>query len=715
MYKKLFSLVSVVASLLATAQQKTQDTIALSSVHAVAKLPITKEVISKKQLQKKNLGQDMPVLLKNATAVISTSDAGTGVGYTGMRIRGISADQVNVTFNGVPVNDSESQGVFWVDFPDVSSSTDAVVIQRGVGTSSNGAASFGGSINLDTNRRRTQAFGELMGAYGSFNTQKYMLSAGTGDVANKKLNFDVRGSYVKSDGYRDRASADLYSVGFNARYMPSANTEIHLLNIFGHEKTYQAWDGITKSEEKKYGRTFNPEGAIYNADWSSVIGYYDNHVDNYDQNHTHLYWNQKYASGWNSKFTAHYTRGKGYYESYKQDAKLAKTYKVDLPGVKRADAIRRKWLDNHFFGGIFNIENTQLGNTKLYAGVAANKYVGDHYGEIIKVIKHPEYKQNGYYYENEANKVEISGFVKFLQKIGKVDLFGDVQIRNINYDGKYKNGGENDAEDFRPFDKNYNFLNPKAGITYNINNFENVYFSYGLTHREPKRADILNAIDEGTEIKPETLHDFELGYRIEKPYLNLGVNAYYMRYKDQLVLSGKLNQVGAAIKENVGDSYRAGLELDFKTPIVYKQLNFFGNLAWSVNKNIDYKETVNKKVKNFGTTTISFSPNIVSSVGLEFTPVKDLNFTFVNKYVSEQYVTNTQNENLKLDAYNVSDLSANYTFKLQGRKSIEVMALINNIFNEKYASNGSKDWYGDDLRYYPQAGTNFLAGLKLKF
>ncbi|MRI63452.1 TonB-dependent receptor [Ornithobacterium rhinotracheale] len=715
MYKKLFSLVSVAASLLATAQQKPQDTIVLSSVNAVAKLPITKEIIGKKQIQKKNLGQDMPVLLKNATAVISTSDAGAGVGYTGMRIRGIAAEQVNVTFNGVPVNDSESQGVFWVDFPDVSSSADAVVIQRGVGTSSNGAASFGGSINLDTNRRRTKSFGELMGAYGSFNTQKYMLSAGTGDVANQKLNFDVRGSYVKSDGYRDRASADLYSVGFNARYMPSANTEIHLLNIFGHEKTYQAWDGITKSEEKKYGRTYNPNGAIFNSDWSNVISYYDNHVDNYDQNHTHLYWNQKYANGWKSKFTAHYTRGKGYYESYKQGAKLAKSYKVNINGLPKADAIRRKWLDNHFYGGIFNVENTQLGNTKLYAGVAANKYVGDHYGEIIKVINHPEYKQNGYYYENEANKVEISGFVKFLQKIGKVDLFGDVQIRNISYDGKYKNGGENDAEEFRPFDESYNFLNPKAGITFNINNFENVYFSYGLTHREPKRADILNAIAEQTDIKPETLHDFELGYRIEKPYLNLGVNAYYMRYKDQLVLSGKLNQVGSAIKENVGDSYRAGLEMDFRTPIVYNQLNFFGNLAWSVNKNIDYKEIVNKKVKNFGTTTISFSPNIVSSVGVEFTPVKDLNFTFVNKYVSEQYVTNTQNENLKLDAYNVSDLSANYTFKLQGRTSLELMALVNNIFNEQYASNGSKDWSGDDLRYYPQAGTNFLAGLKLKF
>ena len=710
MYKKIFSLGLIASSLLGVAQvqqAQPQDTIELSSVQVVAELPITNEIVTKKQIESKNLGQDMPILLQNATSMVVTSDAGAGVGYTNLRLRGIGSDQINVTFNGVPVNDSESHGVFWVDFPDISSTTEGVAIQRGVGTSSNGATSFGGSINLDTEGRTTDVFGEAMATYGSFNTKKYMFKGGTGDIANGKLNMDIRATQVNSDGYRDRATSNLSSVALNARYMPSKNTEIHLMNVYGYERTYQAWNGATREQLTKYGRTFNPSGAIYN-DKSEIVGYYDDEVDNYNQNHTHLYWKQKYANGWRTKATLHYTYGLGFYENYKQGGKLNR-YKIDILGKKKADAIRRKWLDNHFFGGIFNIENTRLENTKFYAGIAANKYIGDHYGEIIRLVGVNNYRQNGYYYDNQSNKLELSAFAKVLRTFGNFEVFGDLQVRQINYKGEYKDGGQNDNEEFRPFDLDYTFFNPKAGINYNFTPNSKVYVSYGMAHREPTRTDIL----EGGAKEAETLHDVELGYRVRNSVIDLGLNGYYMKYKNQLVLTGQLNDVGSPIRNNIGDSYRAGVELDANVAVIRNILNVFGNIAYSQNKNQGYyTKDANDKLVNHGDTDIAYSPNIVGSAGLDINPVRGLNINWANKYVSSQYVTNTEDDNLKLGDYFVSNISASYNIPLSVEESMEISFLVNNILDRKYESYGSD--YGE-LYLFPQAGRNFLAGVKFRF
>ncbi|MBV7440545.1 TonB-dependent receptor [Weeksellaceae bacterium TAE3-ERU29] len=730
MYKKIFSLGLLGSALLAMAQEQkpqVQDTIELSSVQVIAELPVTNEIVTKKQIESKNLGQDMPFLLKNTTGVVVTSDAGAGVGYTNLRLRGIGSDQINVTFNGVPVNDSESQGVYWVDFPDISSTTGGVVIQRGVGTSSNGATSFGGSVNLDTNKRKTKAFGDMMATYGSFNTQKYMLTGGTGDIGGGKFNFDARQSYVKSDGYIDRGTSKLYSTALNARYMPSQNTEIHLMNIFGYERTYQSWNGVSESEIKQYGRKFNNAGVIY-GESGDIIDYYKDEVDNYTQNHTHLYWSQKYDNNWVSKVTLHYTKGFGYYQNYDgwvTNKDGLKNYGIDAGKLSDLDGgnlavMARRWLDNDFFGGIFNIENTQLGNTKLYAGIAANKYVGNHYGNVIGVekvvgnkrVEIDSYINDGDFYTNQANKSEVSSFVKILHKLGDFELFGDVQTRHINYVGEPGSGRDPwDSAPYKPFNLTYDFINPKAGINYKINYFSKVYFSYGLAHREPKRKDILNS----SAVKPEVLHDFELGYKLQKSNIQLAFNTYYMRYKNQLVFTGKLDNVGAALRENVGDSYRTGIEFNVDVKAL-SNLDLFGNMAWSVNKNIDYYQKEDGKQVFYGNTDISFSPNIISSFGVNYIPIKDFNINLVNKYVSSQYVTNTENKSLMLDPYFVSDILANYNIDL-GKQKIELSLLFNNIFDKEYANNGSGKIKGGKpkMKFYPQAGRNFLAGVKFRF
>ncbi|MXV38754.1 TonB-dependent receptor [Flavobacteriaceae bacterium Ap0902] len=684
------------------------DTIELSTVKAMAELPITGEVVSQRKISEKNMGQDMPVLLKNSTSVVTTSDAGSGIGYTSMRVRGIAQSQINVTFNGVPVNDSESHGVFWVDFPDVSSSTDEILIQRGVGTSSNGAAAFGGSVNLETTGRNQNPFAEISASAGSFNTQKYMLYAGTGDLADGKFNMDVRGSYVQSDGYIDRASSDLYSGALNAYYRPNETTEFQILNIFGHEKTYQAWNGVAQYEIDQYGRTFNPAGAIYNDDWTQVVGYYDNQVDNYDQNHLHAYWRQDWESGWKSTATLHWTRGIGYYEEYKQGADLT-DYRLN--SIDKGDLVRRQWLDNNFYGGILNLEKKYIGDFDVYLGGSINQYAGDHYGTVEDVIG-SDLTLNGNYYDNESTKTEISGFAKALYHLnGQVELFGDLQIRYIDYSAEYRGAnGANPAKDFTPFDFNWTFLNPKAGINFRIPSGK-IYASYGLTHREPTRSDILANVD---TVKPETLHDFELGFRTNS-VINFGINGYYMYYLDQLVLTGMLNDVGNPVRANVGESYRSGIELDASKAFWNNRVNLFGNLTWSKNKNLDYVETsANGDLINHGDTAIPYTPEIITSFGFDVFPIENLKLNLTNKYVDKQYVTNTENPDFTLDSYFVSDLLASYNFSVDDT-AVEITLLVNNLLDEKYANNGYYGDWDDSLHFYPQAGTNFLAGVKVKF
>lgn len=705
MLKRIFLLGAWMGATWLTAQEDPSmlnDTISLSAVEVMAELPITSQKIGKKTLEEKNLGQDMPVLLKNATSVVTTSDAGNGIGYTAMRVRGIAQSQINVTFNGVPVNDSESHGVFWVDFPDVASSTSGVLIQRGVGTSSNGAAAFGGSVNLETNNREKNGYVDVGSSFGSFNTQKYMVNAGSGDFANDKLNVDARVSYLKSDGYIDRASSKLFSAATNLRYKPNKNTELHVMNLFGHERTYQAWYGLDRDTYDS-NPTFNYAGAIYHADGS--IDYYDNQVDNYDQNHLHAYWRQQWNEKWKSTTTFHWTRGLGYYEEYTQDANLT-DYRINN-GMETADLVRRQWLSNHFVGGIFNLEGKNLGNADVYLGASINKYIGGHYGKVIEVVD-VNYTPTGKYYENESHKTEFSGFAKALYHVGNVELFGDIQIRNINYDADYAGAmGENPIKDFTPYDFNWTFVNPKAGINYRLPQSK-LYASYGLTHREPTRSDILANLD---KVKPETLHDFELGFRTNAA-LNLGMNVYYMHYLDQLVLTGQVDDVGNPIRENVGKSYRAGVELDASKLIFHDKVNLFGNLNVSKNKNLDYVITnEDETLTNLGDTSIAYTPEIITSFGFDVYPVKNLKLNLTHKYVGEQYVTNTEVSDGVLDAYFVSDFLAKYDVYFN-KTNMEFSVLVNNLWDKAYANNG---YYYEGTYLFPQAGRNFLAGVKVKF
>ncbi|MDO5656278.1 MAG: TonB-dependent receptor plug domain-containing protein [Flavobacteriaceae bacterium] len=706
MLKRIFLFVLISTTYLLTAQEEMDvisDTVQLSDVSVMAELPITGEKISGRRLEEKNMGQDMPILLKNATSVVATSDAGNGIGYTGMRVRGIAQNQINVTFNGVPVNDSESHGVFWVDFPDVASSTDGILIQRGVGTSSNGAAAFGGSINLETTRDRREDYLGLQAAMGSFNTMKYMLEAGTGDVADGKWNIDSRISYLKSDGYIERASSELYSGGLNVRFKPNENTEFHLMNLLGHERTYQAWNGID-GETMRVNRRFNPSGAIYDAD-GNVIDYYKDQVDNYDQNHLHFYWNQNWKNQWKSTTTLHWTRGLGFYEEYTQDAEFA-SYYVDN-AESTGDLVRRQWLDNHFFGAIFNLQRNQTGLIDWFLGASANHYIGGHYGTVAHVIN-SDYSTSGKYYQNESNKTEFSGFAKALYHVGAFELFGDIQFRNIAYDADYKGvRGENPIKDFVPYQFNWTFLNPKAGINFRKAN-SRWYLSYGMTHREPTRTDILANPD---KVVPETLHDFELGFRTNR-FLNLGINLYYMYYLDQLVLTGQLDDVGNAIRENVGESYRSGVELDVSKRFLHGKLNLFGNMNLSKNQNLNYFEiTDSGELIEYGKTALSYTPEIITSFGLDVYPINGLKLNLTHQYVGDQFVTNIALNDGKLDAYFVSDFMAKYNLEISNL-DMEITFLLNNIWNKLYANNG---FYWGETYYYPQAGRNFMAGVKFRF
>lgn len=679
------------------------DTIILSPVHAMAELPITSEKISSKTLEEKGLGQDFPILLKNATSVVSTSDGGNGVGYTSLRIRGIDQSQINVTFNGVPVNDSESHGVFWVDFPDVASSAEDVLIQRGVGTSSNGAAAFGGSVNLETNKIKKKGYVNLEGSYGSFNTKKLGVETGTGNILNNKFNVDTRISYITSDGYIDRASSDLFSAALDARFKPRSSTEFQVLNLFGSQKTYQAWYGIDKKTMER-DRTFNPAGAIYDAE-GNVTGYYDNQTDNYDQNHLHVYWRERWNDNWRSTTTLHWTRGLGYYEEYKQGADLAA---YQLNSTETSDLVRRQYLDNHFFGGIFNLEAKHLNNWDLYFGAGLNHYIGGHYGTVEKLVDSNETLPTDHqYYQNESLKTEFTSYAKAKYQLNDFELFGDVQFRTIDYNADYKNNGANPIKDFVPYDFSWSFINPKAGINYRMPQSK-VYLSYGLTHREPTRSDILANVD---VVKPETLHDFELGYRTNA-FMNFGINVYYMYYLDQLVLTGQVDDVGNPIRENIGESFRSGVELDFSKRILNDKLNLFGNLAYSHSRNLDYQfQQDDGTIVDMGSTKIAYTPELISSFGVDVYPAKNLKLNWTHKYVSEQYVTNFEAQDGKLDAYYVSDFLANYKFNLN-KTDLSLTLMVNNVFDEMYANNG---YYYSGTIYFPQAGRNYMFGLKFGF
>ena len=712
MKRSIFLLSLFGASILYAQEQDSIQNIQLQEVSITEKLPITVEKVSNKILQKKNLGQDIPTLLNSATSVTMTSDTGTGIGYSSIKIRGLNEQSINVTLNGIPLNNAESQGVFWVNMPDLASSTNSMLIQRGVGTSSNGMASFGASVNIESQNPSTIPFAEANVAFGNFKTQKYTVQAGTGKILNNKLSIDGRFSKINSDGYVDRSWVDLISYDFTALYEVNKKTKFRFQNMFGKEQTYQAWSGVD-AKTLESDRTYNFEGEILNEK-KEVIGFYNNHTDNYRQNHYFLSWLQDFEGNWKSNLTVHYTKGKGYYESYKNNRSL-KRYKLNHLTSEKRNLINREYLDNDFYGFNLEVENQKLNDFKVFFGLSANEYDGDHYGNVLWVKDTNWTDKEFKYYNNRSVKKQLAAYAKVLYQLNQFEFFGDVQYRYVNYDAKYLPNGENDLEDFRPFTDTFNFVNPKAGINFNVNPNNVFYASYGISQREPLRIDYEGLSTKDKKPKSEFLQDYELGYR-RTGQLSVNANLYYMDYKDQLIPTGEINDVGSRKRINSGKSYRTGIELDANYKVIPNRLNIFGNLTLSQNKNVDYKEEVwdaagNSTLKEYGKTKIALSPEVISAFGFEAVPFKNVLVNLTNKYVGEQYLSNTELTDGKLASYLVSDLLIKYSPQIRGIKNIQFSFLINNLFDVEYESNG---YYYEGGNYFPQAGINVLGGIGIR-
>ncbi len=681
------------------------DEVIINAVKATADMPLAQTNVSKQQLEEQNLGQDVPFLLETLPGVVVTSDAGAGVGYTGIRIRGISAQQINVTLNGIPFNDPESQSVYWVDIPDIAANTQSIQMQRGVGTSTFGTGAFGASLNLQTDRISKEPAAAIQTAYGSFNTLKYGAKGSTG-LLNNHFAFTGHFSKTKSDGYIDRASSDLKSYYISGTYTDKKNT-LKALAFGGHEITYQAWYGVDK-QTFETNPTFNYAGAIYDNNWN-IIDYYDNQVDNYKQAHYQLHFSHKFNNDVKLNIAAHYTNGRGYYEQYKQNEDFAdygfSPIVINGQTIDKTDLIRRKWLDNDFYGGIVSMSyHTRVGNYIL--GLAANEYDGRHFGRVIWAQYASDSKIRHEYYRNTGIKKSINGFVKSVYKISQaLKLFTDIQFRKLSYS---VNGTVAWQTPWQLSDDLF-FINPKIGLYYDLNTSNDFYISLAQTHREPNRDDYQNTVT--GKPKPETLNDIEAGWKYQTNKLNAEVNLYAMLYKDQLVLSGRITNVGDPIRENVGESHRYGIE----TQVSYRlndKIKIEGNLALSDNRNKEYVTRENGQFKTYKNTEIAYSPGIVAAGMMTFKPVKNLKLQAITKYVGSQYMDNRNIPTSKLDSYLIENLLMSYqTGANKWFKNATFSLKLNNIFNKKYASNGYM--WGDAPHYFPQAGFNVLAGLNL--
>lgn len=669
--------------------------------------PFTKTNISKTQIEKQNLGQDLPFLLQQTPSVVINSDAGNGVGYTGIHIRGTDATRINVTLNGIPFNDAESQGTYFVDMPDVASSVNSIQIQRGVGTSSNGAGAFGATINLSTNEVNKQAYIEANNSYGSFNTWKNTIKAGTG-LLRKHFVTDIRLSHISSDGYMDRAQSNLKSLYFSTAYISDKNN-IRFNIITGKEKTYQAWYGVSEADLKTQ-RTVNYAGTEKPGEP------YANQIDHYVQTHYQLFYDHTFNSKLTFNTAGFLVRGKGYYEEYKA-AQTYTGYGLTKPADVNdtTDLVRRRWLDNYFFGDIFSLQY-KSDKTSLTFGGAITQYNGGHYGDIIWAQN--GLKGNTRYYDLDARKSDRNIYIKWQQDMTDAwQWFTDLQVRNVAH---YINGFEDHPE--MQVGKSYTFFNPKTGISYHAKNWL-AYASYSVAQKEPNRDDFeanLNQLP-----KPEKLHDIEIGIENRQAKTNWGATFYYMKYIDQLALTGKINDVGSYTRTNIPNSYRMGIELQ-GAAIINDWLQASGNITFSRNKILDFTEYIddydngNQKVNHYNETDISFSPDVIAAATVTILPVKNTTIELLSKYVGEQYMDNTQNENRKLNAYYTQDIRATYSFQKNWLKKASIIAQVNNVFNRLYEPNGYtySYIYSNELTtenyYFPMAGTNYMVGLNIR-
>ena len=679
------------------------EEVLVAAVRVTADVPVTFSNLSKKEIAKRNLGQDIPILLNYMPSVVSSSDAGAGVGYTYMSVRGSNGERINVTVNGIPYNDAESHGSFWVNLGDFASSTENLQLQRGVGTSTNGSGAFGASLNILTDAVSEEAFGEISNSFGSFSTRKHTVKFSTGKV-NDHIEIAGRFSNIYSDGYVDRAFADLKSYYLQGSYTDE-NTLIKAVTFGGKEKTYQAWYGLDATQLKE-NRRQNPYT-------------YDNEVDDYEQNHYQLHWNEKINEKWSTNLGLNYTKGGGFFEQFKEEEAAADFNNLI---VDNSDVIVRRWLKNDFY--VFNF-NTNYKTEKLnfISGISYSNYSGDHFGEVIwgeNLAENTKIRDN--YYFSDAKKTDFSIFAKATFSINeKLSGYADVQGRFVNYKTK------GITSDIVPIDvdADFNFFNPKVGLTYKINGDNNLYTSFAVANREPNRNDF-----EGGGTTPETLNDLELGWRLKKDNIKLNTNIYYMDYKNQLVLTGALNDVGAPIRTTSGKSYRLGLEIDADITISDK-FSIKPNAAFSANKNKDFVAQIDGTLQNLGKTDLAYSPDVVIGNMFIYTPIENLQIAFLSKYVGKQFMSNfssTVSKNDVLDSFFTSDLNVVYEITPNKIvKSIVFSALINNLFNKEFVDRGYYGTYDDTWSeanqtttldyagYYPQATRNFLIGATLKF
>lgn len=699
------------------------DEVIVRGTRASENTASTYKNMSRKDIEKYNIGQDIPYIINQTPSVVVTSDAGAGIGYTGMRIRGSDAQRINVTVNGIPLNDAESQGSFFVNLPDFASSLDNIQIQRGLGTSTNGAGAFGGSLNLQTTTRRDSAYAELNNSFGSYKSIKNTVSIGTG-LINDHFTFDGRLSQIRSDGYVDRASSALKSFFTSAAYY--GKNDLVRLNVFsGKEKTYQSWYGVPQSMLET-DRTYN----YYT---------YEDQTDNYQQDHYQLHYSHNFSQLLTLNTALHYTYGRGYYEEFNEDDSL-NVYNISSPvingqPVHTADIVRRRWLRNHFYGMTYSLIYNPKSDLNFILGGAYNEYRGKHFGEVIwadvpYVSQTPGYTSlRQRYYDNDAVKKDFNSYLRTNYQINDVSLFADLQYRRVDYSFLGYDRNQNNVQQQAAF----NFFNPKLGLTWFISPTDNVYASWALGHKEPNRDDFTESSPDSRP-RPEKLHDVEAGYRSKGLNYTIGANFYAMIYKDQLVSTGKINDVGAYPRQNVANSYRMGLELD-------GQWRILSNLSWAAtatlsrNKIKAFDEYIDlgttQQRFSYKNTDISFSPNIIASSELSYRFMSKAEIAFLSKYVGSQFLDNTSNgkqtidapdnRDRKIDAFFVNDLRLRFNSRLGAIRDLGIAFQVNNIFSELYESNGYTYRYIDggtlysENSYYPQAPRNFMLSLNIKF
>ena len=716
-------------------QEKLQSLqeVEILSVRATKTTPVAYSEIAQKDLSKTNTGIDIPFLLSMTPSAISTSDAGTGIGYTSLRIRGTDGTRINVTMNDIPVNDAESHNVFWVNMPDIASSVKDIQIQRGAGTSTNGAGAFGASINLRTSTPTTLPYAKADFSFGSFMTHKESVAAGIGIIADH-WSLDMRFSNIGSDGYIERARAGLKSYYMQGAYY-GTNSTLRLVAFAGNEETYHAWNYATKEEMQEYGRRYNSCGYMFTDD-TGTAHYYDDQTDNYTQQNWQLLFDHSFSKALSMNIGLHYTKGDGYYQEYKNNRKLAEyslpLYTIDGHEIKKSDLVRKKAMDNHFGGAVFSLSyRNNFISTTLGGGV--NRYFGRHFGQVLWIKDYiGNLAPNHEYYRNNGGKNDMNIYLKAdYNAVKGVNVYADLQYRHIGYTIK----GYNDKWNYNDnslqrldIDERFDFFNPKAGISWQINNSNRLFASASVAHKEPTR----NNYTDGKlheHPKAERLIDYELGYTLSKGIFNAGANLYFMDYKNQLVLTGELNEIGEPLTANIPKSFRAGIELTAGVDLVCG-FHWNANATFSRNRIKDFTEvlyddnTYETWEIYHNDVPIAFSPDIVfhNSFSYEW---KGFEASLQSQYVGKQYMSNYGIEEHLLDAYFTTNLRLAYSFKFKGVKNITVGATIYNLFNEEYENNGyaGSGYYTDNdgnrqrynyAGYAAQAGINAMGHINIE-